>query len=46
MFPPLTSAKIEDTVSPDFSTFNYWKTPFPEIAEDINSMSDDENVGL
>eukprot|EP00794_Sanderia_malayensis_P004387 gene4387-4971_t len=46
MFPPLMPDKqVEEIVSPDFSTFIYWKHPFPDVSIDM-SDPDEDNVGL
>ncbi|XP_065063283.1 phosphatidate phosphatase LPIN3-like [Rhopilema esculentum] len=45
IFPPTIDSVAIDEICSDFSTFNYWKTPFPDVGDNL-SISDDENIGL
>ena len=45
IFPPTMPSDVVDELSIDYSAFNYWKTPFPDMV-DTMSLSDDDNIGL
>ena len=45
IFPPTIPQDPLDEISSDFSSFNYWKMPFPDVLDSI-SLSDDDNIGL